>query len=69
MDFVSDDRLETSADGATLTPRRWSTPLRDYRAFGPLRAAGRGEGRWQTPEGSFAYIELELQELEVDGAG
>ena len=68
VDFVSDDRLETSPDGATLTPRRWSTLLRDYRAFGPLRAAGRGEGRWQTPEGSFAYIELALQELEVDGA-
>jgi hypothetical protein len=28
---------------------------------------GRGEGRWHLPEGEFAYIELELLELEMNG--
>jgi hypothetical protein len=45
-DFISDDRLAASADGSTMTPMRWSTPLSDYRAFGPHRLASRGEGRY-----------------------
>ncbi|HET9949748.1 MAG TPA: DUF6544 family protein, partial [Longimicrobiales bacterium] len=64
IDFVSDDRLEATPEG--LVPRRWSTPLRDYRAFGPLSAASRGEGRWHGGDGGYSYIELELLELEVD---
>ena len=42
--FVSDDRSRSSPDG-TFTPRRFSTPLRDYRDFGPVRLASfrRGE--------------------------
>lgn len=65
VDFVSDDRLAASADGRTFERRRWSTPLSDYRDFGPWRLAGRGKGRWQTPEGAYDYIELELLELDT----
>ena len=39
---------------------RWSTPLREYRAFGSHRAAGRGEGRGHVSGGEYADIELEL---------
>ncbi len=67
VDFVSDDRLAASPDGRRFTRRRWSTPLRDYRSFGPWRASGRGEGRWHTEEDEFAYIELELLELRING--
>ncbi len=67
VDFVSDDRLASSSDGKQLTPQRWSTPVGNYREFGPRRAAARGEGRWHAPEGSFAYIELELLDLEING--
>lgn len=67
-DFVSDDRLRTSADGNTLVAERWSTPVLAYGRFGGRRLMSRGEGRWHPPEGAFAYVELELLEAEVDPA-
>lgn len=60
--FVSDDRSRSSADGTAFTPQRFSTPVRDYRAFGPLTLAGYGEGRWRLPDGEFVYGEFHLQE-------
>jgi hypothetical protein len=67
VDFVSDDRSRSSPDGKTSTRQRWSTPLRDPRAFGGLRLPSRGEARWHAPDGSsFAYIELELVALVAD---
>lgn len=67
VDFVSDDRLAASSDGKTFTQRRWTTPVRGYRAIGPRRVMSAGEARWETPSGGFAYIELELVGLEVNG--
>jgi hypothetical protein len=67
VDFVSDDRLAASPDGAEFQQRRWSTPVGDYRDLGGLHLMSRGEGRWHTPEGGYDYIELELLELEVNG--
>ncbi len=66
VDFVSDDRAVASSDGKSFTPMRWSTPLRDYRAFGAYRMSARGEGRWHPAEGSYAYIELELTGIEYN---
>ena len=66
VDFVSDDRLAASVDGETFAPLRWSTPVTDYRGFGQRRAFSRGEGRWHPAAGDYAYIELELLELEVN---
>jgi hypothetical protein len=67
VDFVSDDRLVVSSDGTRFTPQRWSTPLGDYRTFGPARVASRGEGRWHSPDGEFVYIEMELLDLQMNG--
>lgn len=67
QDFVSDDRMAMSADGDELVRRRWSTPVSEYRTFGERRAMGRAEGRWHAEEGDFAYIELELLDLEING--
>jgi hypothetical protein len=67
VDFMSDDRLAASPDGTTFTPRRWSTPLGEYHSFGRRRVATRAEGRWHPPEGAFAYLELDLLDLEVNG--
>jgi len=64
--FSSDDRRRASPDGRTMTPIRWSTPIGSYRAFGPVRLTGRGEGRWHEPGGEYAYIELELDEVEYN---
>jgi hypothetical protein len=68
VDFVSDDRLMASPDGQRLTPQRWSTPIGDYRQFGSRRAAARGEGRWHLPDGEFVYLEIELLDLDINGA-
>jgi hypothetical protein len=67
VDFVSDDRLRSAADGERFTRERWSTPVRDYQAFGAHRAMGRGEGHWHPAEGEFSYIELQLLELAING--
>ena len=54
VNFESDDRSRSSPDG-TFTKLRFSTPLRDYRDFGPLHLAGYGEARWRLPEGEFTF--------------
>lgn len=68
VNFVSDDRLAASADGSEFVKMRWSTPVGEYRDFGPRRLFARGEGRWHPPEGEFVYLELELLDLQVNGA-
>lgn len=60
--FVSDDRSRSSPDGKVFTRLRFSTPVRDYRWYGPVRLAQRGEARWTLPEGEFVYGEFELQD-------
>jgi hypothetical protein len=61
--FWSDDRYQTAPDGRTMTKARWSTPLRDYRRFGPVRLASGGEGRWHDASGDYAYIELTVDDV------
>ena len=61
--FVSDDRSQAAADGKSFTPARFSTPVRDYRAFGPLTLAAHGEARWLLPEGEFVYGEFNLVDV------
>jgi len=61
--FISDDRSRASADGKVFTRLRFSTPVRDYRDFGPIRLAAHGEARWLLPEGEFTYGEFDLQDI------
>jgi hypothetical protein len=67
--FVSDDRSRSSPDGKTFTRLPFSTPVSEYRRFGPFRIAARGEARFRPPEGEFTYGEFELLDLayNVDG--
>jgi hypothetical protein len=67
VNFVSDDRLALLPDGNSFVRQRWSTPVGTYRTFGPRRVSTRGEGRWHPPEGEFAYLEIELLDLEING--
>jgi hypothetical protein len=67
VNFVSDDRLALSPDGNSFLRQRWSTPVSSYRSFGPWRVSTRGEGRWHPPEGEYAYLEMELLGLEING--
>ena len=68
VDFVSDDRFRSSSNGATFTQQRWSTPVERYRSFGGRRVMTFGEARWHAaaPEGEFAYLEFELDQIEYD---
>ena len=63
IDFRSDDRYQAAPDGRTFTKVPWSTPLSDYRQFGAVRLASKGEARWHEPEGSYAYIEMITDEV------
>ena len=68
VDFVSDDRLMASADGQRFEPRRWSTPVGTYRAFGPYRLFSRGRAVWHDADGEYTYLEAELRDVEINGA-
>ncbi len=68
VDFISDDRSRASADGKSFTQVRWSTPLRDYRAFGERRVPIFGETKWHDPAGTFTYGEFELQHVDFNVA-
>jgi hypothetical protein len=61
--FCSGDRYQTSPDGRTMTKLRWSTPLRAYRQFGPVRLASGGTAQWHDASGEFGYIELTFDEV------
>ena len=65
VNFESDDRSRASPDGR-FTKARFSTPLRDYRDFGPLYLAGYGEARWRLPEGEFVYGEFTMRDVVVN---
>lgn len=62
-DFVSDDRSQAFPNGKTFTQVRFSTPVRDYRAYGPTRIAAHGDGRWHPAAGEFTYGEFEVLDV------
>jgi hypothetical protein len=45
---------------------RWSTPLHEYRAYGPVRVASRGEGRWHEPGSDYTYIEVTIDDVQYN---
>ena len=69
VDFFSDDRAASSADGTTFTRMRWSTPVRNYGQYGAVRLAGYGEGHWHAAEGEYAYLEFELDRVDYSVNG
>ena len=65
VDFVSDDRLQTTADGR-LERLRWSTPIHAYRTFGRYHLPAAAEARWHEGSGSYAYLELTINDVGYD---
>ena len=65
VDFSSLDRLRASTDGTSFTALPWSTPLSGHRAFGGHLLPTLGAARWDAPlpEGSFTYVELDLDDI------
>jgi hypothetical protein len=45
------------------TPRRFPTPVRDHRDFGPVRLMSFKEARWLLPDGEFTYGEFTLVDI------
>ena len=66
VDFWSDDRRRLAADGRSMTAVRWSTPVSAYRQFGAVRLMHRGEARWHEAGGDYAYIELEIEDVQYN---
>jgi hypothetical protein len=66
--FVADGRAAASADGKSFTKMRWSTPLGDYREFGPHRLMAGGEGIWHAPAGDYSYLRFVLDAIEYNVA-
>jgi hypothetical protein len=63
VDFLSDDRAATSADGQMMPAVRWSTPVSDYTRFGPVRVPRHGDVKWHPETGSWTYGEFELTSI------
>lgn len=63
LDFSSDDRSQSSVDGTTFLPLRWTTPVRDYAVVGPARVPTRAETRWHPESGAWTYGEFSLTSL------
>lgn len=66
VDFSSEDRSMSSADGRSFTRLRWTTPVREYRTFGPRRLAAKAEALWHPAEGGFSYGHFEIVEIEFN---
>ena len=67
-DFSADGRSAASADGKSFTKMPWSTPLSDYRQYGPHRIMARGEGIWHAPTGDYSYLRFVLDSIEYNVA-
>jgi hypothetical protein len=66
VNFISDDRSRASSDGMVFTRLRFSTPVRDYRDFGPARLMSHGDARWLLPDGEFTYGEFDVESVEYN---
>jgi hypothetical protein len=65
VNFTSDDRYQDAGGADRLLP--WSTPVSRVRTFpGGARIASVGEGWWHPPEGAFAYLRIEIDDLAYD---
>jgi len=78
VDFVSDDRSRSSADGSTFTQERWSTPLTHGRTPDGRWRCTYGEARWIRPtrpaetggeattDDAFTYLEIWIDDVAIN---
>lgn len=71
VDFISEDRSRTSADGKTFVAQRWSTPVHAYQPAGSRRIPDFAEAHWHAPEpeGEFSYFDLHVDRVEYNARG
>jgi hypothetical protein len=62
VDFKCDERYQDVGGAHRVLP--WSTPVDRYRTFGDgIRIPSYGTGWWHPPEGTFAYLRIEIDEI------
>ena len=71
VDFASQDRFRSSADGSSFCKQDWSTPVNAFRECGGFRLPTAGQGRWDAPapEGAFTYLEFHLDDIQYNVSG
>jgi hypothetical protein len=67
IDFWSDDRPDSSS--GQYVPRRWSTPVTEYRDTAGMHLIHRGNAAYEMPDGLFTYGEFTVRSIEYDVAG
>ncbi len=67
IDFLSDDRPDSSS--GDYVPRRWSTPVTEYRDAGDMHLIHRGNAVYEMPDGPFTYGEFTVQSIDYDITG
>ena len=67
IDFWSDDRPDSSS--GHYVPRRWSTPVTEYRDTAGMHLIHRGNAAYEMPDGLFTYGEFTVRSIEYDVAG
>lgn len=60
--FIADERMSVD-DGQKYA---WSTPLKKYQDFGPIRLFSVGEAIWHYPAGEFVYGKFNTQSVEYN---
>jgi hypothetical protein len=61
IDFETTDRFcEDAVDRKKLVRTRWTTPMQAYRMVDGRQLPTRGQAVWHPSEGSFPYVEFEL---------
>jgi len=59
VDFIAERYMET-------TKETWSTPVSGYREYSGIRLPAKGKAVWKLKSGDFAYIEIELVDIEYN---
>ncbi len=65
INFMSDDRY-MNVKGNTFENFRWSTPLKDYKAFNGQKLASSAEAIWHMPQGEYVYAQFQLVKIEYN---
>jgi hypothetical protein len=65
INFVSEDRYY-SPTGKTFESYRWSTPVKDYKAYNGIRISSSGEAVWSLPEGEYCYGKMNIKEIKYN---
>jgi len=65
VNFWSDDR--PAHENGKFVKQRWSTPISQYKQYGPFRLPNKAEARYAAASGEYAYGRFQLMEIAYNG--